>query len=107
MICAVGDDFSARGIKFPDGGGVMDLREEIAERFDLPAETAGVVKVTLVGRRRLLVENHRGILEYAADHIAVSGGKIRVNIIGSGLELCAMDRDALLVTGMIASLELE
>lgn len=85
----------------------MDLREEIAERFDLPAETAGTIKLTIVGRRRLLVENHRGILEYAGDHIVVSGGKIRVKIVGGELELCAMDRDALLVTGLIASLELE
>lgn len=85
----------------------MDWREDIAERFELPAETAGVVKMTVVGRHRMLVENHKGILEYARDRIEVSGGKLRIRIIGDGLELCAMDRDALLVTGTIVSLELE
>lgn len=84
----------------------MDWREEISERFELPAETAGIVKVTLYGRRRMLVENHRGILEYAHDRIEIGGGNIRLRIIGEGLELCAMDRDALLVTGLIVSVEM-
>ncbi len=84
----------------------MDWREAVAEKFDLPAEAAGTVKVTVVGRRRLLVENHRGILEYARDRIEVGGGNIRIRINGDGLELCAMDRDAILVTGTVISLEL-
>ena len=32
------------------------LRETLADRFELPAGAAGVVKVTLMGTRRALVE---------------------------------------------------
>ena len=37
------------------------LREEIADRLNLPAGAAGVVRVTLMGARRALIEDHRGI----------------------------------------------
>lgn len=82
-------------------------REDIAERFELPAETAGLLKVTLQGRGRVMVENHRGLLEYTHDCVEVSGGKMRLRIRGTELELRAMDKNALLVSGRILSLELE
>jgi sporulation protein YqfC len=85
----------------------MNWREDIAERFELPAETAGIVKLTVTGRRRLLVENHRGVLEYTRDRIEIGGGDVRIRVNGDGLELSAMDRDALLITGTLVALELE
>ncbi len=82
------------------------LREEIAERLNLPAGAAGVVKVTLLGVRRALVEQHRGLLGYSRERIEIDGGAHTVRIDGEGLELKAMDREALLVTGRILSVEL-
>ena len=82
------------------------LREEIAEWLNLPAGAAGVVKVTLLGARRALVEEHRGLLGYSRERIEIDGGAHRVCIDGEGLELEAMDREALLVTGRILSVEL-
>ncbi|MEG1632427.1 MAG: YabP/YqfC family sporulation protein [Oscillospiraceae bacterium] len=86
---------------------MREWREDIAERLELPAEAAGVLKVSLSGKRRVLVENHRGILEYADDCIEVAGGALRLRIRGDGLEIKAMDRADLLVTGTIFSVELE
>ena len=85
----------------------MNWREDVAERFDLPAETVGIIKLTLTGRSRLLVENHRGILEYSRDRIEIGGGDTKVVITGDGLELRAMDKDALLITGTFCLLGLE
>ena len=82
--------------------------EEIAERFDPPPETlAQVPRVTLSGNRRVVVENHRGLLAYSNEMIEVAGGRLRVRIVGDGLCLRAMDAATLLVTGKIQSLELE
>ena len=82
--------------------------EEIAERFDLPTETlAQVPRVTLSGNRRVVVENHRGLLAYSNEMIDVAGGRLRVRIVGDGLCLRAMDAATPLVTGKIQSLELE
>lgn len=87
--------------------GARDWKEDIAERFELPAETAGLLKVTLAGRGRVLVENHRGLLEYGRDCVEIAGGRMRLRIRGDGLELRAMDREALAVTGRIYAVELE
>ena len=83
------------------------LRETLADRFELPAGAAGVVKVTLMGTRRVLIEDHRGLASYSRERIEVNAGAHRVRIIGEALELAAMDREALLVTGRILSVELE
>lgn len=83
------------------------LREDIAERLDLPAEAAGLLKVTVMGRGRALIEQHRGLAGYTRERIEVLGGRTRLVINGEGLELAAMDREALLVTGRILSVEFE
>ena len=74
------------------------LREEIAERLNLPAGAAGVVKVTLLGARRALVEEHRGLLGYSRERIEIDGGAHRVCIDGEGLELEAMLKGTALET---------
>ena len=53
------------------------------------------------------MENHRGILSYREDEVVVSGGKLLVRIQGSGLELQSMSANALLVAGVIRSVQLE
>ena len=82
---------------------LSDIPLEIAERLDLPAESvAGVPKLTVTGRRRALVENHCGLLEYSHECIVVDGGRVRVCIRGTNLQLVAMDSTALLISGTIA-----
>lgn len=83
-----------------------DLPEETAERFELPPEAvAGMPRITITGRSRVLVENHRGLLEYGEDTVEVAGGRIRVRIHGAELQLRAMDRNDLVITGRILSVE--
>lgn len=87
---------------------IAELPEEIADRLDLPAESvAGVPKLTVTGRRRVLIENHRGLLEYSRDCIEVDGGRVRLRIRGTNLQLVAMDRSDLLISGIILSAEFE
>lgn len=77
----------------------------MADLFELPAETAGAVKLTVTGRSRALIENHRGILEYSRERIEVAGGGTRLAVNGEALELAAMDRGALMIKGRILSVE--
>ena len=85
---------------------LSDIPLEIAERLDLPAESvAGVPTLHLTGRRRALVENHCGLLEYSHECIVVNGGRVRVCIRGTNLQLVAMDSTALLISGTIACAE--
>lgn len=68
---------------------------------------AGLPRIELIGNGQLQMENHRGILSYREDEVVVSGGKLLVRIQGSGLELQSMSANALLVAGVIRSVQLE
>lgn len=81
--------------------------ESAAERLALPGELAGMAKLTMTGDGHLLVENHRGLLEYSDDIIRLSGGRLRYLVRGRGLHLLAMDGCSLVIRGKIYSVELE
>lgn len=89
----------------------MKIRETVADlahALDLPPEAvSGALRVTVSGQRQVMVEYHRGLLGYTREVIDVNGGPVRLRILGSDLELRAMDRETLIVSGYIAALEYE
>ena len=71
-----------------------------ADRFDIPGEAAlGVPRVTLTGQRQVHIENHRGLLEYGPEEIAVNTAMLTVRIRGRGMEISAMTDMELAVPG--------
>ena len=77
-----------------------------AELFDLPADVvAGLPHVEVVGNREFYMENHRGILSYGGEEIAVNAEKAVVRSHGRGLELVSMTGEALRVRGTIERVE--
>ncbi|MBQ2895196.1 MAG: YabP/YqfC family sporulation protein [Oscillospiraceae bacterium] len=86
----------------------MDTARDIAESLGLAPELfSGALRVTVWGRRQVMVEQHRGLLGYSGELIEVGGGKTRLRIVGSGMLLQAMDRDTLVITGNITAVEYE
>lgn len=84
-----------------------DTVERAALKLSLPADSmAALPRVTLTGRRQLLVEQHRGLARYDSDCVELELGVYRLRVHGGDLCLAAMDRDAVLLTGMVAALEL-
>lgn len=84
-----------------------DIPEETAHRFDLPADAAaGLPRITLTGRKRISVENHRGLLGYSTERVEINGGRVRVCVTGTDLYLRVMKKDAVVITGDICSVEL-
>ena len=79
-------------------GRLSDIPLEIAERLDYPAES-------VTGRRRALVENHHGLLAYSRECIIIDGGRTRVCLRGTDLQLVAMDSAAVLISGTIVCAE--
>jgi len=87
--------------------GFQTLRK-LAQRLDLPQEgLSGAPKITVSGGARVLIEGHRGLLEYSDERIAAAGAGCRVLVKGSGLTLSAMDASAMAVSGEIWAVELE
>jgi sporulation protein YqfC len=84
-----------------------DKAELLADKLDIPADALGSVKLSLCGRSRLLIENHRGIITYGDALIEVSCGKVKLIIRGDDLRLKAMTGSDMLICGRIISLEFE
>lgn len=66
----------------------------------------GRPRVDLQGDRRVVIENHRGMVEYSDTcmRVAVRGGVVKVT--GLKLELQIMNHDELVIGGIIAAVEL-
>jgi len=83
-----------------------NLIDRAADIFDLPGEiVAGMSRVTVTGGRRIFIENHKGILEYGEDVIAVNGGKVIIRLKGENLQLKSMSSSDLLITGRFNGIE--
>lgn len=70
---------------------------------DLSGRTA---RITSLGNRSLLVENHRGILDFTSERILLATVCGEVEIVGSDLNLSDVRRDALIIQGSIRDVKL-
>lgn len=84
----------------------MKIIEKAMERFALPAEALGHGRLILSGDSHLLIENHRGILEYSEEFILIAMKKGQLSLSGSALSLYAIDSDSIVIGGKIQSIEL-
>lgn len=89
-------------------GRMQSALYHIAELFELPPEAlSGVPKLTVTGCRRVMVENHRGLLHLSPEIIQIKGGKVTVTVTGDKLELRAMTRSEMLITGTVVSVSFD
>ena len=84
-----------------------DRAELLADKLDIPADALGSMKLSLCGRNRLLIENHRGIISYGDTLTEISCGAVKLVIRGDGLRLKAMNGSDMLINGRIIALEFE
>lgn len=85
-----------------------DLTNTVSEKLSLPPETiADIPLVQMHGKRRVSVENHRGILEYTDSTVKVSVKRGSLSVIGSGLSILRMTRRCVEISGTIRALEWE
>ncbi|MCL2843647.1 MAG: sporulation protein [Oscillospiraceae bacterium] len=82
------------------------LLDRARDAFDLPGDVLhNLPRVTVAGGNRLLVEHHRGLLDYGDAAIVIAGGNVTVRVVGDGLRLRAMTAEALLITGSVFGVE--
>lgn len=81
--------------------------ELLSEKLDIPSDISiGTAKLSIYGKSRVLVENHKGILHYSENEIELSARGMSIKMLGDGLSISAMDKDDMLITGRILSVEL-
>lgn len=81
--------------------------ERITENFDLDTEAIpGMPLIELYGDRRVLIENHCGVLEYSDRTIGVKVEFGQICISGCSLKLALMSRERLIISGKIVAVHL-
>ncbi len=83
------------------------LQRAVAGYLEIPREIAlDLPKLTVVGDVQALLENHRGLIEYAADKIRVSTRLGEIELRGVDLVLKNIFPDEIMVEGKISSIDL-
>ena len=67
----------------------------------------GVPVVELAGDRRVLIENHKGVVEYGTSRISVKVKYGLLCICGQKMELAKMTSEQLVITGIIESVTIQ
>ena len=80
------------------------MKRRVFEALDLPEEVLpGVPKMTLCGREDLLIENHRGVLEYGEERVRILTEMGVVCITGEELMLSELGTERIYVRGRVNS----
>lgn len=83
-------------------GGKRDLRDKVAALFELPGDVlTDCSRLTLIGARELMVENHRGLYEYTTDKVVLSVPEGRLAVDGQELSIRSISPDQLTIHGSI------
>ena len=85
-------------------GKKIDL-DAAAEKLELPGEALGALLITVIGKSRVLVENHRGIEQYSKEFIRLAARGGAVSMYGSGIKLRILGKNKLALEGNIRSME--
>lgn len=89
-------------------GRMQRWKRRLLRDIDMPEETEPYIpKCTLVGKQRLLVENHAGVLRLDADCLRFSTGFGAITVTGSALLLEKLSDENALVTGTVECIAYE
>ncbi len=83
------------------------LLQRLADTADLQEENVTSQPILeLCGSNRVLIEGHRGVIEYGTERISVRIKGGQYSVIGTKLTLCRMCNLQLLIRGNIESIEI-
>jgi len=75
------------------------------EKMDIPQNALlHVPRMEIYGVRQLMLENHKGILEYSQELIRINCGKVIIRVEGEELTLKAMNLKELSIVGNIRNI---
>ena len=74
-------------------------------QYQAALQIKGRTQITLDGDRWVLIEGHRGILDYEDARILIAGKERNIAVEGQQLSLSAMDADRICIRGLIRRIE--
>jgi sporulation protein YqfC len=80
----------------------------VADLFEIPEDIVlNVPRVTIIGNLQMIIENHRGLIEYSPERIRVGTGNGQMTIAGEDLAVGSVVAEDLSVMGRFARIEFE
>ncbi len=82
------------------------IREKFSEMLELPKELVlNTLRLTMVGNGDVMIQNHKGIMEFGCQRVRVSSGSGIVKITGSDLIIREITSEDIIISGIIESIE--
>ncbi|MFO7295102.1 MAG: sporulation protein YqfC [Caldicoprobacter sp.] len=85
---------------------LREVKTAVSEMFELPKDIMlNLPRISMIGNNQMLVENHRGVIEYTPEKIRLNStiGVIRVE--GEDMDLKNIAADDVMITGQIKRVE--
>ena len=83
-----------------------DMKSAVSEMFELPREIMlNLPKISMIGSNQMLVENHKGVIEYTPQRIRVNSSIGVIRVQGNDMKLKNIAADDIMITGGIKSIE--
>ena len=76
--------------------GILEIPQDIV--LDLP-------RITMLGNKQLLVENHKGIIEYTPSLVRIKLNQGELLVTGKLLTLCNLQLEQILVEGTVREIK--
>lgn len=84
------------------------IREHVIEQLELPKDfLLGEAIVTITGRKELLIENYKGILNYEDSFIKIQSKNCRIVILGRNLSIDYYTNEEMKITGFFEQIQYE
>lgn len=89
-------------------GKLNDLKARIADEFDVSEEVVtSLPKVSVVGKNKIIIENHKSIIEFDKKVIKIASLIGVILIKGNNFEVLFMGDNTIIITGIFNSLTYE
>ncbi|SEF74285.1 sporulation protein YqfC [Caloramator fervidus] len=84
----------------------MDLKRRLSDALDIPQEIVmNVPSLKVVGDSEIIIENHKGIIEYGKNVVRVDSNIGIINIKGSDFIIKSITQDEIELLGKIEVIE--
>lgn len=85
---------------------IEEVKVKMSDAFELPKEiTLNLPKISMIGNIQMIIENHRGIIEYTPERIRVNSSIGIIKIDGKDMNLRNIASDDIIISGIVEKLE--
>ncbi len=78
------------------------LRDRLVSLLELPGDAMlDVARITLVGDMEIVIENHRGLVEYTPNRVALTTPDGLLTIEGEELKIAAISPEQVILLGRV------